>query len=100
MTYSSIVAATRDQDLVDRVTAAVIKEAWANEVLSETKFGKDARAVASVGWIMVWPVAIDYEAQYEFALGNEVERPGLDPGVISDANIQAAVQVHWPTDAA
>ena len=101
MSYITITQATEDQALQDRVTAAACKEAWVGGVeyvLSD--YGDRLRIYPqeAVG-TFIWPVAIEYEASYEYALTTGNENPGGDPTVITDANIQSSVQAHWPRDA-
>jgi hypothetical protein len=100
MSYTTITQATRDPELQDRVTAAACKEAWAGGaefVLSE--YGDRLRTYPSEAvTTFIWPVAIDYETEYEYAIDSDNPSPGGDEGVITDANIQAAIQAHWPRD--
>jgi len=99
MSHQTITDATRDAALQDRVMAAASKEAWANPEFGDTPFGQRLMAypTAAIDTFM-WPVAIDYEDEYAYALGLDPPNPnpGGDPGVITDANISAAVQAHWP----
>lgn len=99
MSYATINQASNDWALIARVIAAVSKEAYANETLAATEFGAAVRLNPAEGARLVWPVAIDYEADYAYAVGMHNGNPGGDPGVIADAEIQAAVQAHWPLDA-
>jgi hypothetical protein len=100
MSYTTITASTRDVELQDRVTAAACKEAWnggAEFVLSD--FGDRLRTYpVEAVTTFIWPVSIDYEAEYAYAIDAGNLHPGGDPGVITDANIQAAIQAHWPRD--
>lgn len=99
MTYTSITKSVRDADLVDRVRAAAVKEAWASPTFGATDFGQKVKDYPNYGaQFLIWPVAVDNEAAYEYALNNNVPNPGMDLGVISDASIQAGVQAHWPAD--
>jgi hypothetical protein len=100
MSYTTITQATTDQPLLNRVTAAIQKEAYDNAALSDTDFGSSAKA--DPYWAsqrMIWPVAIDTEAAYESALINDNPNPGGDPSVITDAAILTSVQANWPPDA-
>jgi hypothetical protein len=47
-----------------------------------------------------YPVAVDNAAAYESAVIAGNPNPGGDPAVITDANIVASLQVHWPADPA
>jgi len=97
MTYTTINQAVNDQELIDRVVAAASKEAWANPDYAATDYGTRLRTYPddAIG-TFVYAIAIDNEADYEYAVNNGNEHPGSDPGVISDAKIQAGIQAHWP----
>lgn len=98
MSYTTIARSTRDSELLDRITAALAKESYANDALGATGTGRLVMEAGpeSVLRSFVWPSCIDFEAAYEYAVGAGNEHPGSDPGVITDANILAAVQAHWP----
>jgi len=101
MSYQSITQCTLDTVLQERVTAAAMKEAIAGgDEFSETAFAEQLQRnpVLALNYFM-WPTAIDNEAAYKYALDNNNENPGGDVGVITDANLQAVVQAHWPDDA-
>ena len=99
MSYSSIHQATVDEALRERVTAAASKEAWASAEFSVTQFGASVRASPNIALsVFMWPVSIDYEDEYAYAVDGGSSNPGGDPGVITDLNLQAAVQAHWPPD--
>jgi hypothetical protein len=99
MTYATIYQATEDQALQDRVTAGAVKEAWNSVEFSLTVFGERLRTYPQEAvTTFMWPVSIDYEAAYQYAVDGGHENPGGDAGVITDANIQAAIQAHWPHD--
>jgi len=104
MSYTTITTATRDEALQDRVLAAASKEAWAGgDEFKDSVYGERLRTYPQEALqTFMWAVAIDYEDEYEFALNADPpnENPGGDPGVITDANIQAAIQAHWPLDPA
>lgn len=100
MSYATINQAANDSALIKRVVAAASKEAYANETFAATEFGAAVRLNPAEAARLVWPVAIDYEADYEYAVAMHNGNPGGDAGVISDAEIQAAVQAHWPEDVA
>jgi hypothetical protein len=102
MSYTSIQTAVRDTALQDRVTAGAMKEAIAGgPEFKDSAFGGQLRSnpILAVNTFM-WPVCIDYEAEYEYALDGENPDPGGDPGVITDAMIGSAIQTHWPEDPA
>jgi hypothetical protein len=97
MSYTSINQCVNDEALVDRVTAGAMKEAWASDEYSETSFGATLRNSPNLAQtVFMWPVSIDNEAAYSYAVDSDNPNPGGDPGVISDAAIQAGVQAHWP----
>ena len=99
MSLYTIHQATRDADLEARTTSAAHKEAIANAQFGNTVFGRQLLAGASLAWpTFAYPVAVDYEAEYASALAADNPAPGADEAVITDANIAAAVQAHWPPD--
>lgn len=101
MSYTTITQSTKDQALQDRVTAAGMKEAIASAVLSKTPFAAQLRTTPQLALnYFLWPTAVEYETEYAYAVDQGNENPGGDPGVITDANIQAVVQTHWPSDTA
>jgi hypothetical protein len=99
MSYTSIDTCVNDKDLQARVKSAASKEAWAGgDEFKNSPYGERLRtypdeAIAT----FMYATAIDYEDEYAYALDNGNEEAGKDPGVISDANIQASIQAHWPT---
>lgn len=100
MSLNTLHQASRDQALIDRVVAAVQREAQSNPEFGDTAYGQTVLDNPQEGLRLVWPVAIDYEDEYAYAIDNSNPNPGGDEGVITDANISAAVQAHWPQDAA
>lgn len=100
MSLTSITQAANDRALQARITAATHKEAIANPEFGDTDFGQAVqRGAADILTTFAYPVAVDYEAEYDSALAADNPDPGGDPTVITDANISAAVQAHWPADA-
>ena len=98
MSYTTITQATEDPALRNRVLAAAGKEAWASVIYGQTPTGKKIREdgpFASLNYF-IWPTAVDTEAAYAYAVETGNPNPGGDRGVISDADIQAAIQAHWP----
>lgn len=100
MSYTSIAKAFVDPDLIARVRSAVAKEAFANATLRATVTGQQ---IVTSGPDMVlpkflWPVCINTETEYEYALTAAIPDPGLDPGVITDAAIGSTIQANWPVD--
>jgi hypothetical protein len=96
MTYATITTCTKDTELQDRVMAAASKEAWASLEFGATPYGERLRSYPeeALGSFM-WPIAIDNEADYQYALDNGHEHPG-SAEVITDAALQAGIQAHWP----
>jgi len=80
MAYSDVALLANDYDFTQRVTAAVATEGEADPMQ----------------WVQThyWQVAASpgFGDAYASALAANVERPGNDPSVISDAQILAAVQ--------
>jgi len=99
MSYSSLYAQVSDINLMNRLTAAVQKEAYNNPTLSETPYGQAVRAntVAPMQQFG-WPLAVATEAAYEYALTQGNPSPGSDPAVITDADILSSVQANWPEE--
>jgi hypothetical protein len=97
MSYETITKASSDNDLRARIQAGVNKEANSNPTLGASVFGQ---FVVNNPWTayqaLIWPIAIDNEAAYEYAVNAGNPFPGNDPGVITDANIASGIQVHWP----
>jgi len=100
MSHESITQSTRDTALQDRVTAAALKESYGGgPEFSQSSFGAQLQRnpMLALNYFM-WPVAIEYEDAYKYALDMNNDDPGGDEGVITDANISASIQVHWPKD--
>ena len=99
MSYTTITQATNDTLLRNRIQAAVNKEAQANVELGASTFGLYVLNNPWSGWqALIWPVAIDAEAPYEFAVNGGNPNPGGDPAVITDAQILSSVQANWPAE--
>ena len=99
MSYTTITQCTRDPAFRDRVTAGAMKEAVASEVYSQTQFATQLLNTPDMAvHQFIWPLSIDNEADYQYAVDMNNPNPGADPGVISDAKIQAGIQTHWPPD--
>jgi hypothetical protein len=101
MSYTTITQSTRDEALKDRVVAAAMKEAIAGAPeFADSEFAVALKNTPSLGLsYFLWPTAINYEAEYAYAINAGDPNPGGDEGVITDANIQAVVQLNWPPDA-
>lgn len=99
MSLSTISQAATDPDLAARTTASVQKEARENPAFGDTAYGQRVIAGVVSPWTYyAWVIAVVTEDAYAYAVDNGNERPGYDPGVVSDADIATAVQVHWPQD--
>jgi len=109
MSYDSINRCTRDAAFQQRVEAAAMKEAYHGDaVFSESSFGAQLRnstipasPVANLTMSLaintfIWPLSVDNEDAYAYAVETGNENPGGDPGVITDAAIQAGIQHWWP----
>jgi hypothetical protein len=100
MSLTTIHQAANDQALIDRITASTWQQAIANPMFGDTMFGGQVLSGgAPIEAVFAYPTAVDYEAAYESALAAGNPDPGGDPAVITDENIEAAVQAHWPLDA-
>lgn len=100
MSASSINRAATDPQLLARVNAIAHKEAQANATFGDTTFGRDLMRGMTDASPLMWAVAVDTEAAYESALVNGRGAPGHDTDIITDGDITAAVQAHWPQDEA
>lgn len=84
MSYASQAALSNDRDFLERVAACAAVEV-------ELEYG-----LSPVVWAErnIWTVAAapGFAAAYESAVVADVDRPGLDPAVISDGQILAVVQ--------
>ena len=97
MSYATIEQCTRDEELQARVIAAASKEAWAGgPEFAGSEYGARLRTYPNEALVtFMWAIAIDDEADYEYAINNGHEHPG-SAEVINDAKLQAGVQAHWP----
>lgn len=99
MSYNSLAQQITDAALTARITAAVQKEAWNNAEFGDTDYGTAVKQGGTFPPAQLgWPTCLATEAEYEYALDQGNPNPGGDEGVITDAQIQAAVQVNWPAD--
>jgi hypothetical protein len=97
MSYASLDTATRDESLKNRTIAAVQQEARENPTVADTDYAALVIANSAEGAQMIWPVALNTEAEYESALAAGNPNPGGDPSVITDGMILSAVQSSWPS---
>jgi len=98
MSFNSLNQASTDPGLNTRTIACVQQQAHQNPALTATDYAATVIANPAEGVRMVWPVALNTEAEYSSALANGVPNPGSDESVISDAMILSAVQASWPPD--
>lgn len=100
MSHTTIHQAQSDPPLRNRVQSAVAREAWANPALGATPAGEQIQKVGPLYFLeyFIWPIAIDNEAAYAFAVDSDNPNPGGDPSVITDAALSSGVQAHWPND--
>ena len=98
MSYTTITQSTRDEALRDRVVAGAMKEAVAGAAeFADSEFAASLKLTPALALTyFLWPTAIDYETEYAYAVDSANPNPGGDVGVITDANIQAVVQLNWP----
>lgn len=95
MSFASLDTASKDQGLVNRTIACVQQEAR-TAAHAAGPFADAVIANPATGVALVWPVALNTEAEYEYALNAGVVNPGADETVITDPMILSAVQASWP----
>ena len=102
MSYTSIARSATDAALTERITSAVVQEAWNNPANQDNEYARNVRLSYANAMLMTWPVVIasDVAAAYESALAASNPNPGGDPAVITDGMILANVQAKWPADPA
>jgi hypothetical protein len=100
MSYTTINQSVNDPALQSRVQSAAMKEAYAGgPEFSESEFAKTLKVNPGLSFnFFMWPTAIANEAAYAYAVDGGNPNPGGDPGVITDADIQAVIQTHWVLD--
>lgn len=97
MSYTTIYQCANDEAFRNRVQACMVQQAWNNETIYGTDLAGALRQAPGFAVdSLAWPASIDYEAEYESALAASNPDPGGDPSVITDGNILASVQTHWP----
>ena len=97
MSLTTINQAANDEALLVRIEAGVWKETIANPAFGDTPFGAQVLSGGGpIRAVFAYPVAVDYEDEYAFAVDSGNPDPGGDPAVITDANIGASIQAHWP----
>lgn len=98
MSFNTLTLASRDPGLNDRTIACTVQQAFDNPELAATAYGATVRANPAEGVRMVWPVALNTEAEFASAIAAGIPNPGSDESVITDGMILSAVQADWPTD--
>jgi hypothetical protein len=100
MSYTTITRCANDTAFQDRVLAGAMKEAVAGAPeFALSQFAEQVLAAPVLALnVFMWPLSVDNEAAYEYAIESDPPNPnpGGDEGVITDANIQAGIQAHWP----
>lgn len=92
MAYSDIAALAADQDFALRTVACVAVETQGAETKVDPGIWQAAHA---------WDMAAQpgFGEAYTYARDTDVEKPGENPGVITDAQILSAVQAIGTTEA-
>lgn len=99
MSYTSIHRCANDPAFKERINACMLQQAWNNAEVHDGDFAIAVRQAPLYGVDQLsWPTAIDYEEAFEFAVNSDNPNPGGDPAVITDDNILASVQAHWPSN--
>jgi hypothetical protein len=99
MSLNSLNIASQDVPLQNRTIACCQQEAHDNPAVADTAFARAVILNPAEGVRMAWPVALNTEAEYEYALNAGHPQPiGGDEAVITDAMILSAVQASWPPD--
>ncbi|MET0578006.1 MAG: hypothetical protein ABW122_05065 [Ilumatobacteraceae bacterium] len=98
MSFKSLDAASKDPGLVNRTIACTQQEARENPAVSSTAYAATVIENPAEGVQLIWPVALNTEAEYASALAAGIPNPGSDESVITDGMILAAVQASWPPD--
>lgn len=98
MSLNSLHAASIDQALINRTVASVQQEARENPSVADSAYAATVVENPAEGIRLIWPVALNTEAEYESALAAGNDNPGGDESVITDGMILAAVQASWPAD--
>jgi hypothetical protein len=97
VSYGSLARQINDFDLNSRIDSAGQQEAWENAAVHDSAFAVAVRqGSVQPRDVFAWPVALNSEDAYETAVLHFHSQPGLDPAVVSDAMILAAVQANWP----
>jgi hypothetical protein len=100
MSFNTLDTASKDPGLQNRTIACVQSEAHRNPAVAGSAYAATVTANPAEGVRLVWPVALNTEAEYASALASGVPNPGADESVITDSMILSAVQASWPPDPA
>ena len=100
MSAETINRCALDYEFLGRINASIAKETWANPTFGDTGWGARVKQYGpnQLQSYFIWPLAIDNEDAYEYAVETGNEHPGLDRGVISDEALSTGIQTHWPDD--
>lgn len=98
MSYTSLDIQINDFGFRGRINSCLQEEARVNPELKDTAAAEQIRTGVFNSQQISWDVCVATEAAYEYALNADVENPGTDPTVITDADILSAVQANWPPD--
>jgi len=103
MSLSSIARAAVDEQLIVRVQAAAHQVIMTDTDKASTVLGKALLTPSGPGFTnpvssLMWPVAVDTAAAYEYALLGGNGSPGFDVSVITDAAIITSVNDNWPME--
>jgi hypothetical protein len=90
MSFNSLDAASKDQGLTNRTIACAQQQARNNPALSDTAFAATVIDNPAEAVALVWPVALNTEAEYASALAAGVPYPGADESVITDGMVLSA----------
>jgi hypothetical protein len=97
MSASSIYRAANDEQLIHRVTATAYQVVLEDDDKANTVLGQDLlNNPYATTTVLMFPVAVDTEDAYAYALLNGNGSPGYDESVITDDALKTSVTTHWP----
>lgn len=98
MSASSIDQAANDPQLRQRVQAMIYKIMSLDDAKAESDYGKRVRQGTVTLTPAFFAVAVETEAAYASAIAAGRGAPGHDSDVITDAQIESALNANWPAD--